>query len=249
MVRVCYETVMAHSPEMPVRIRRFYKTVSVSPADSGFLICLDGRGARTPAGRPLRLPTAALAELIRAEWAAQGNQIVLHDMLATRLAHTALDGVADRHDETVREFARFADTDLLCYFAEHPAVLVKREHETWGPLLDWARDDLGLAFERTSGVAHRLQPPEVLAGIVAHAEAVGSFELAGLAFGAARFGSAILILALRAGRINAQETLAAARLDEIFQEEHWGVDDEAASHAARMARETIMLENWFRALG
>ena len=240
---------MAHSPDRPVRIRRFYKTVDVTSENGGFVIRLDGRTARPPAGRALALPTAALADMIRAEWAAQGDEIVLHDMPATRLAHTALDGVADRHAETVREFARFAETDLLCYFAEHPAVLVRREQETWGPLLDWARDDLGLAFVRASGVAHRLQSPEVLAKVVAHAEGVGSFELAGLAFGAARYGSAILAMALRAGRTDAVQTLAAARLDELFQEEHWGIDDEAALHAARMARETVMLEGWFRALG
>jgi len=240
---------MAHSPDMPVRIRRFYKAVGVAPSSEGFTIQLDGRTARTPAGRALTLPTAALADIIRGEWAAQGEEVVLHAMAATRLVHTALDGVADRHAETVREFARFAETDLLCYFAEAPASLVRREHAAWNPLLDWARDELGLDFARTTGLTHRLQPPEVLARVVALAEAANCFELAGLAFGAALFGSAILTLALRAGRIDTRGALAAARIDETFQEEHWGVDDEAALHAARMAGETAMLEAWFRALG
>ena len=239
---------MAHRPEMPVRIRRFYNTVDVAARDGDFTIQLDGRAARTPAGRPLAMPTPALADLIRAEWAAQGDEIVLAAMPATRLAQTALDGVADRHAETVREFARFAETDLLCYFAEAPTSLVRREEATWAPLLVWAREDLRLAFVRTAGIAHRLQPPEVLAGVTALAVAAGPFDLAGLAFGAALFGSAIVVLALRAGRIDAQGALTAARLDEMFQEEQWGVDDEAVQHAARMARETAMLEHWFRAL-
>lgn len=239
---------MAHPPEMPVRIRRFYKNVEVARAGGGFTIQLDGRVARTPAGRPLAMPTHALADLIRAEWAHQGNEIALAAMPATRLAQTALDGVADRHAETVREFARFAETDLLCYFAEAPTSLVRREDAVWTPLLAWAREDLGLAFVRTSGIAHRLQPPEVLTSVTALAAAAGPFDLAGLAFGGGLFGSAIVVLALRAGRIDAQGALAAARLDEMFQEEHWGVDDEAAQHAARMARETAMLEHWFRAL-
>ena len=239
---------MAHPPEMPVRIRRFYKNVEVAQASGGFTIQLDGRTARTPAGRALAMPTHALADLIRGEWAAQGDEIVLAAMPATRLARTALDGVADRHAETVREFARFAETDLLCYFAEAPTSLVRREEAVWTPLLAWAREDLGLAFVRTSGIAHRLQSPRVLASVAALAAAAEPFDLAGLAFGAALFGSAIVVLALRAGRIDARGALATARLDEVFQQEHWGVDDEAAQHAARMAHETAMLERWFRAL-
>ena len=239
---------MAHPPEMTVRMRRFYKNVAVAAANGGFTIRLDGRVARTPAGRPLAMPTHALADLIRAEWEEQGEEIVLAAMPATRLAQTALDGVADRRAETVREFARFAETDLLCYFAESPASLVRREEAIWGPLLLWARDDLGLAFVRTAGVSHRLQSPEVLAGVAALAAAAGPFDLAAIAFGAALFGSAIVVLALRAGRIDARGALAAACLDEAFQEEHWGIDDEAALRAVRMARETAMLEHWFRAL-
>ncbi len=240
---------MAHAPEMPVRIRRFYKAAAAAAVDGGFGVMLDGRAARTPAGRPLTAPTAALAHLICTEWGAQGDQVVLAGMHATRLAHTAIDGVADRRGETVGEFVRYAGADLLCYFAEAPASLIKRQTEVWGPLLVWARDDLGLPFVRTAGIAHRLQSPEVLAGVTALAESTTPFDLAGLAFGASLFGSAILVLALRAGRIDAQNAVAAARLDETFQAERWGVDDESAAHAARMANETTMLAAWFRALG
>jgi chaperone required for assembly of F1-ATPase len=74
------------------------------------------------------------------------------------------------------------------------------------------------------------------------------FALAGLALAAPLFGSAILALALRDGRINADEAMIAARLDEIFQEEQWGVDAEAAARADAMAVEAVMLERWFAAL-
>jgi len=239
---------MAHSPETPVRIRRFYKSVDISRLDGAATILLDGRTARTPAGRSLTLPTAALATLIQEEWQAQGLDIVLSNMPATRLAQTALDGVFDHREDAVREFARFAEADLICYFAEHPASLVKREEESWGPLLAWAKDEFGLSFERTRGISHRRQPPAVLAAVSGIGETAEVFDLAALAFGAALFGSVILVLALRAGRINARETVAAARLDEAFQEEHWGVDEEVEAHAARLMRDTVMLEKWFRAL-
>jgi chaperone required for assembly of F1-ATPase len=78
--------------------------------------------------------------------------------------------------------------------------------------------------------------------------AADPFATAGLAVGAALFGSTILALALRAGRVDAGEALDAALLDEAFQQAQWGVDPEAAARTAAMAAEAQVLDHWFRAL-
>ena len=44
--------------------RRFYKDVTVAPADGGFGVRLDGRELRAPKGAPLVLPTQALADMV-----------------------------------------------------------------------------------------------------------------------------------------------------------------------------------------
>ncbi|HLZ83993.1 MAG TPA: ATP12 family protein, partial [Caulobacteraceae bacterium] len=217
--------------------RRFYKVVTseLEAEEKGFAVRLDGRTPRTPQGRPLVAPTRGLAELIAEEWRGQGDWIIHATMPATRLAHTAIDAVATARGPTAEGVVRYAGNDLLCYFAEGPARLVRRQEKTWGLLLDWARDAHGLVFARAAGVVHRPQPPETLARLAALLTPMDDFGLAGMAFAAALFGSAILALALRGGRINADEAMAAARLDEIFQEEQWGVDAEAAARADAMA--------------
>ena len=236
-------------PSDPLRNpRRFYKDVSIEAVDGAFAVRLDGRAPRTPLGRPLSLPTRALAELIAREWREQGDWIALASMPATRLAHTAIDAVAAARGPTAEGVVRYAGADLLCYFAEEPARLVHRQEITWGPLLDWAREAHGLAFARAAGIVHQPQPPATLARLEALLAPMDDFSLAGLAFSAALFGSAILALALRDGRINADEAMAAARLDEIFQEEQWGIDAEAAARADAMAVEAVMAERWFAAL-
>jgi chaperone required for assembly of F1-ATPase len=169
-------------------------------------------------------------------------------MPATRLAHTAIDAIAAERGSTAESVVRYARNDLLCYFAEGPAKLVRRQEKTWGPLLEWARDAHGLAFTRAVGIVHRPQPPETLVRLEALLAPLDDFTLTGMAFAAALFGSAILALALRDGRIGADEAMAAARLDEIFQEEQWGVDAEAAARADAMAVEAVMAERWFAAL-
>jgi chaperone required for assembly of F1-ATPase len=231
------------------RPRRFYKVVDTGPQGDGFAVRLDGRVPKSPGGHPLVLPTAALAELIAAEWAGQGEIIDIPAMAATRLAYTALDAVSAHRAETAAQVAAYAGSDLLCYFAETPRALVQRQERLWAPLLRWAEDDLGLAFVRTAGVIHQPQPPATIAGVQALAEAEDDFALVGLAFGAAHFGSAILALALRRGRINGDEAFQLSRLDETFQEEQWGVDAEAAARADAMAADAVMLERWFQALG
>jgi chaperone required for assembly of F1-ATPase len=230
------------------RPRRFYAEASIEQTRDGFALRLDGRTPRSPGARGLVFPTAALADLVAGEWRAQAVVVDYRSMPATRLAHTALDVVANARAASIEAVTRFGGADLICYFADHPRALVQRQEKVWAPLLTWASEDLGLRFERTSGIVHRPQPPETMARLEALVFPLDEFSLAGLAFAAALFGSAILALALRAGHIGAETAMAAARLDEIFQEEQWGVDAEAEAKADAMAVEAVMAERWFAAL-
>ena len=228
--------------------RRFYKAATAVPAEGGFAVHLDGRPPRTPGGKPLVLPTRPLAAMIAAEWEGQGEHIRMAQMPATRLANTVLDKVGDKHAETAAEVARYANSDLVCYFAEEPAALVARQETHWGPVLDWAHANLGLTLQRVGGVIHRDQSPDQLARARQMAEALDDFQLAGLAHATALFGSAVLGFALQRGELTGARAFELSRLDEAFQEERWGVDAEAAERTARLAQEAQMLDGWFAAL-
>jgi len=230
------------------RPKRFYKTATAAPVEGGFAVHLDGRPPRTPSGARLVLPSLALAELIAAEWAAQGSHIALSDMPATRLAYTALDRIAAARAETVGEIVRYAGSDLLCYRAEAPASLTDLQAARWGPLLDWAASALGLSFVAVTGIIHRPQPPSALDGVAALAEALDDVTLAALAYATSLFGSAILALAVRHGALTAEEAFDLSRLDEAFQERQWGVDAEAAERTAARRGEAVMIGAWFAAL-
>lgn len=236
-------------PDPIIEARRFYKSASVGEKTAeGFPVLLDGRRARTARKTLLALPTRALAELVAREWEAQGPSIEPSEMPATRLASQALDGGEEARVVQIQTLERYGASDLICYFADSPRALVERQGRSWGPLLDWAQSHLGLDFVRAEGIIHREQPPQTLARLAEIAQSAGPFELAGLAFGAGLFGSAVISLALRAGRLDASGAMDAARLDETFQEEQWGVDPEARARAEAMAADARLLEHWFRAL-
>jgi chaperone required for assembly of F1-ATPase len=236
-----------HSAE---RVRRFYAKAEAAPAEGGFAVSLDGRTPRSPRGALLILPTLALASLVAGEWGAQGADLLPATMPATRLAWTAL-ATEDQaaRQAAIERIASFAGSDLVCYFADWPAGLVALQEARWGPVIDWAEGELGVAFRRARGIVHQPQPEATIARIEVSASGEDDFALAGLAAATALFGSAILGFALRRGRLTADAAFQLSCLDEAHQEERWGVDPEAAARAAEMAAEAEMLGRWFAALG
>jgi chaperone required for assembly of F1-ATPase len=169
-------------------------------------------------------------------------------MRAAGLACTALEAISAAREATAEQFAQYAGSDLLCYFAEAPQALVERQEAHWGPVLDRAEQEIALAFVRAAGIRHQSQPETTLQRVRELALETDEFGLAGLAFGAALFGSAILALALQRGWLTGEQAHALSRVDEAYQEEKWGVDEEAAERTARLLVEAKMLERWFRAL-
>lgn len=228
--------------------RRFYNAVSVAQLNGGAAVTLDGRTLRGPKGEPVILPTLALAELVAAEWAGQGEVLDLGRMHATRLANTAIESVPQARDATAQAIADYAASDLLCYFAVAPEGLLERQERLWGPVLDRAEAESGLSFVRAAGIVHQAQPLETLERVKSIALDLDDFGLTGLAFGAALFGSAVLAIAVQRGWRSGEAAFDLSRLDEAWQEEKWGVDAEAAERTLRLRGEALLLDRWFRGL-
>ncbi|THD76248.1 MAG: ATPase [Phenylobacterium sp.] len=240
---------MARGYREPIeKPRRFYTAVDVAAEGGGFAVQLDHRPVRTPRGGHLVLPTRALAELVAAEWASQNETLEIAGMHATRLANTAIEAVPAAREGTADVVAGYAASDLVCYFAEAPSALVARQREHWEPLLSQIESEVKVAFIRAAGIVHQPQPEATLLRIKAIALELDDFGLAGLAFGAALFGSAILAIALQRGWITGEQAFELSRLDESWQEDQWGVDEEAAERTARLLGESVMLDRWFRGL-
>lgn len=213
--------------------KRFYKDVTVAPAADGFAILLDGKPVRTPRKLPLRVPTRALADAIAAEWAAQKERVDPASMPLSKLAITAVDGVASHMADVAAEIVKFAGSDLLCYRAEAPEALRVLQAAAWDPMLRWAEDELGVHLATAKGVMPVTQRQESLTRVAAAVAPFDAMALTSLHVLTTLTGSAILALAHAAGRISAEAAWAAAHVDEDWQVSQWGVDVEAAERRAR----------------
>jgi len=155
-------------------------------------------------------------------------------MPLTKLANTAIDGVAGQMDAVIDDVLAHAKADLLCYRASGPEALLEAQARHWDPVVAWAGEELRAPVTLTEGVVHVAQPESSLGALRTEVERLGEFELAALHVMTALTGSALLALAVARKRLAPEEAWEAAHVDEDFQISQWGEDAEAK--ARRVAR-------------
>lgn len=207
--------------------KRFYEKASVICQDGLFAIVLDGKTVRTPAGSLFAVSSARLAQAAAEEWQAQGQVIKPASMPLTQLINASIDLIDKNRERTIEQILAYADTDLLCYWAEEPPALVERQQTTWMPVLDWLGDKYGIAMQITRGVIPCRQPGEVKSRLLGAVCTSTHVELAGLASLSAACGSLVLAMAARDGWLDSGNVFVAAQLEETYQLEKWGEDSEA----------------------
>jgi len=214
--------------------KRFYSNAAATETTGGFAVTLDDKPIRTPSGRQVIVPVREIAEAVVAEWEAQKEFIEPLTMPITRFANSVVDAVVDRVDAVADDIAKYFETDLLFYRAGHPEALVAREAAHWDPIVFWAADELGAHFILAEGIVHIRQPESAIAAARA-ALPRDAWSLAALHVITSLTGSALLALALLRGVANPDQVWAAAHVDEDWNSEKWGVDEEvAARRAARV---------------
>lgn len=218
-------------------MKRFYKSVDITQLETGWAVALDGKPIKTPAKRPFAAPTKALAEAAAAEWDGQEGEIKPAAMPITKSVNTALDRTAPEYDAVADMVAEYGGSDLICYRADAPAELIARQAAAWDPLLDWSAANLNARLVTAVGVMHTLQPDEGQMALAAAVRQHDPFELTGLYDLVALSGSLIIGLAVAGGHMSPTEGWGASRVDHIWQEDQWGVDDDAAAQAAYKAEE------------
>ncbi len=219
------------------------------PVESGFAVSLDGKPVETPGKHALTVPNLALATAIAAEWEAQQDEIRPAAMPMSRLTSAAIDRVAPQRGRLVQQIAAYAGTDLVCYRAAHPPELAARQQAMWQPLIDWAVLRYDAPLEVTSGVIPIVQPAASLDAFAGAVAAQDDLALAALHLATGACGSLVIALALREGRLDAAEAFAVSQLDESFQIETWGEDEEQARRRQALGDDIAAAAHFLALLG
>lgn len=232
-------------PKLP---KRFYEKAEAGSHEQGHAVLLDGKVVKTPSKQPLAVPSLALAEAMAAEWEAQREEIDPRRMWLTKLANTAIDLVAPRRAEVIAELVTYAGTDLLCYRAAHPDALVARQAALWDPVLGWAAEQ-GISLVPTAGILHVTQEAASLEAYGRAVEALDAFRIAALHNAVTLTGSALTGLAMALGRVTPQEAFDIAYIDENWQMELSGEDEEERARLEIRRSELAETDRFIRLLG
>jgi chaperone required for assembly of F1-ATPase len=228
-------------------VKRFWDVATVNPTEAGFEILLDGKPMRLPGGAPLVVTAPRLAEAIAAEWQAagggKGGEMSFADTPLTRLAGTAAERIAPDPAPTIDAIARYGESDLLCYRAETPQALVQRQ-QLWTPWIEWAALNLDAPLRVTSGVGYVKQHHDCINALKRAVAAQTPDTLAALGIAVPALGSLVLGLALAAGALDGETAYALGALDELFQAEQWGEDEEAANRRAAIRADVLLAERY-----
>jgi chaperone required for assembly of F1-ATPase len=212
-------------------VKRFWETSTAAPTDSGFAILLDGRPMHLPGGTTLQIKAKLLADAIAEEWQTaggeKGGEMSFNDTPLTRLAGTAQQRIGIDPAPTIDAIARYGENDLLCYRADAPEALVRRQAQAWQPWLDWAALTHDAPLRVTTGIGAIKQHRDSILALRRAAAQLDADALAALGIAVPALGSLVLGLALAAGKLDAQTAHALSALDELFQAEQWGDDAEA----------------------
>jgi len=213
--------------------KRFYNQVSVVKSPNGYTVELDGRSIKTPAKNLLEVESENIAQAIAGDWERQAEFIDLETMYTAKVANTAIDHIAPAPDVVIKEMCDYAGSDLLCYRALEPLSLVQCQNDSWDAVLTWLDKTHGVQLILIGGVMHQPQPAEAIQKIAKNLNTRSAIMLAAMHNMTTLTGSLVLSLAVADGYLDAQKAWACTHVDEDWQIEQWGPDEDAAASRER----------------
>ena len=165
----------------------------------------------------------------------------------TRSVNAAIDKVSPQRSEVAALIAEYGESDLLCYRAESPVALSTRQAAAWDPILHWAASALGASLSVGAGVMHITQPANSVETLRAHVAKQNAFQLTALHDLVSLSGSLIIGLAAQRNAFDIHHLWTLSRIDEDWQIEQWGHDEEADTAAEIKRAAFIHAHQFFHA--
>ncbi|MCH2547529.1 MAG: ATPase [Alphaproteobacteria bacterium] len=237
-----------HAAMQKPQLKRFYEDVAVEKTQNGWQILLDKRPIRTPEKHPLIVPTQALAEAVAKEWEAQKEFVLPDSMFQMQFSCAAIDYAANFRNDVEAETLAYITTDLLCYRASEPPELVQRQNAQWNTWLHWFEKHFDVKMVVVMGIMPAQQSPETIASMALELSQQECFLLTATWLAAKYTGSLILAMALIKNALPADEAFKISRLEEQYQTEQWGDDEEAHDKRVVMANEICELGHFISLL-
>lgn len=151
--------------------------------------------------------------------------------------------IANYRNDIIERLMKYAATDMLLFWGSDKKLVEKQEKE-WMPILAWARDEFDAKYKTTQGLDVSEENVKIGAKFEAFLHSLSDKQLAAFYMAALNMRSVLLASALVKGRITAKQAYGAAYLEELFQADTWGVDDEAEAKRLERKQELADIEKF-----
>ncbi|QUL36634.1 ATP12 family chaperone protein [Erythrobacter sp. JK5] len=214
-------------------MKRFYDMVAVAEAGGGWQVTLDGRGVKTVQRKPQIVPHEDMAFALASEWRAQDDEIDPGSFRLRDMVDYAIDVVAPHPAGVAFKLVAYSDTDTLLYRAHPDEPLYARQQQVWEPILSAFEAREGVTLKRVSGVIHAPQDEAALEKLKLRLASLDAFCLAAVESMTSLAASLVVGLTALETDGDPRPLWRAAGLEEEWQAELWGRDEEAEDRRIR----------------
>ena len=219
-------------------MKKLWKKVSIKKISSNsFQIMLDERILQTPLKRELLLPNLNLSQEIAKEWDQDTKNINTESMIFYGLISTSLDKIIDNRNSYINDILDYIDTDLVCYRAENPKELVELQKNKWDPIILLIEKYIGTKVQVFQGIFPKKQDTTVYIKLTNLINQFDNFEISVLHRITNITGSIFLSLCVLKKDISKNEFFELSFLDELWQSENWGFDEETSKKRKKISIE------------
>ncbi|MDC0227688.1 hypothetical protein OAK51_04235 [Alphaproteobacteria bacterium] len=219
-------------------MKKFWKKVEIREIfKNTFQVQLDKKILKTPMKKDLRFLNYHIAFETSKEWDIDGPIINTDGMIFYGLMSTAIDKIAKNRTLFINEILSFIDTDLICYRADAPNELVQLQNKKWDPIISIIEKYTGFRLETFIGIMPSKQKKAVHLKVKQLVNKFSDLEISALHRITNVTGSIFLSLCILKGDLYKNHAFELSFLDELWQAENWGDEEEASKK-----RKNISLE-------
>ena len=219
-------------------MKKFWKTVEIKEFENNtFQLLLDKNLLKTPLQNKLIFINYDSAYETSLEWDVDEDILNADDMISYGIYSTAIDRISNDRQLYINETMQFIDTDMICYRAEKPFELCQLQKLKWDPLLLTVKNYIDIKIDVFQGVIPQKQNITVHKKIREIISQFSDLKISILYRLTNITGSIFISLSLLKGDFLEKDLFETCFLDELWQAEQWGQEEESTSKRKRIYKE------------
>lgn len=145
--------------------------------------------------------------------------------------------------EVIEKLVNFSFTDVILFWSPKEDIK-KLQTEKWLPVLEWLDKRFSLTLKKTENLIPPQQNEHNRDSFTEILNQMSLKSLTAFYLAAVQLKSPLLALAFVEDKITAAEAFELAYLEELYQSESWGVDEEAEKSRQNIKEELLRIEDF-----